>query len=216
MHVCVAYLINSCRKAENAHSNFTQSVTSFGQEYFQFLDPVLRNLSTAWFERSIEHTKVVGSQGISDSMTDESKDAVKGKKEGKLDAGVTLAASPAGITSTLERLLFQSSMTGAGASAVAGHGEFPFHSSSNRNVVVLVQDHYTESLIMLDHVFATTHFTASSSYRHNTAREAQDKGVSLGFDDELHQVNRLLEMHQALYHLCLRYFLRHLDSIRTM
>ena len=70
-------------------------------------------------------------------------------------AGVQQSATPMGITASLEQLLFQ---------------------PSRPNVVVLVQDHYSESLAMLDHVFGTTHFTSSSVYRHNTAREGGGPG----------------------------------------
>ena len=88
-----------------------------------------------------------------------------------------------------------------------------FNPRNNPNVVVLVQDHYTESLEMLDYVFGTNHFSLSSPYRHNTAREAQDKGVSIGSFSEISHVIRLLELHNAIYNICLRKFLLHLTSI---
>ena len=83
------------------------------------------------------------------------------------------------------------------------------------DVVVLVQDHYSESLTLLDHVFGTDHFSSSSQYRHNTARESQDRGVVLGSAEEITAVSRMLEMHQALYHLCLEYFLRYFGEIQA-
>lgn len=104
-------------------------------------------------------------------------------------------SSPTGVAAEVEGLLFQ---------------------RSRADVVVLVQDHYTESLSLLDHVFATTHFSTSSSYRHNTAREAQDRGVSLGTVEELAAVNRLLAVHQAVYHICLEYFLRYYHDFRVV
>lgn len=160
------------RKHDDARS-FVKSVVEFGREYFVFLDPTNRNLSNAYFSRSVNHelSRSVTSDVIADgSLT-----------------GLVWDETPVGIAKSLEGLMF---------------------GRPKARVVVLVQDYYTESLAMLDHVFDTDHFSTSSSYRHNTAREGQDKGVALGTVEELLAVNRLLEVHQAVYHLCLEKFLR--------
>jgi hypothetical protein len=164
--------VMACRKHDDARS-FVKSVVEFGREYFVFLDPINRNLSNAYFSRSVNHE-------LSRSVTS---DAIA---DGSL-VGLVWDETPVGIAKSLEGLMF---------------------GRPKARVVVLVQDYYTESLAMLDHVFDTDHFSTSSTYRHNTAREGQDKGVALGTVEELLAVNRLLEVHQAVYHLCLEKFLR--------
>lgn len=162
--------------------NFMESLISFGQEYFRFLDPRHRTLVDSWFEKLIKRELL------------ESERRSVSRVEPDLD-DLNRSDSPVGIVATLDNLLFD---------------------RRKQNVVVLIQEYYKESLEILDHVFGTNHFSSSSRYRYNTVRESQDKDSALGSVADVEAAMRLLEMHQALYYLCMQHFISNFNKIQEI
>jgi len=188
--------------------SLVDTAVQFGAKYFNFLPDAERDAAVAWFQRAVDSAARAQALRQSVGATDGSSyNSSSGSFSGA--AGVSasmrpfqLATSPAGLSASLDALLFQPLRP-------VGRGE----ETRGTAVLVLLTEYYRESLQLLDHVYASSHFSASTGggagvqFR-NRAQDWQEQGLFSTSPAEMKTLSRLLEVHQALYHACLRAFLR--------
>jgi hypothetical protein len=187
--------------------SLVDTAVQYGDKYFNFLPDTERAVASEWFKRAV--SAAVREQHLRKSLYGTATDGHNSSgvssavSEGSSDTHTPFefASSAAALSASLDILLFQ-----------------PLHHSSTHSsssaVLVLVTEYFEESMKLLDHVYATTHFTTSAvsegssdGYR-NRAQGWQDQGLFSTSPAEMKTVSRLLEVHHTLYNACLRVFLR--------
>jgi hypothetical protein len=200
-----------------------------GAKYFNFLPDPMRDRAVMWLEAALargkreqawrEQLSGEGGEGEDTTFTDTFTDTTSSTSSSGSSGSERFdyASSPAGLAAELDALLQ------------------PPPEESQVQVLVLVTDYYQESLELLDHVFATSLFTSPATYSpsdtgstssdssssdssrskskiaasfRNRAQPWQEQGQFSTSPAEMKALSRLLQMHQALFHACLRSFLR--------
>lgn len=211
-----------------------------GTKYFNFLPDALRAVAVQQFQAALElslrdqATRDVFSVAAGASGNSSDGDSDSGSGEGRQwqhkrahSSDFTYASSPPGLAAALDALLHPAEAARARGDARVGGITAP------ALVLVLVTDYYHQSLQLLDHVYATSLFTApvsagstgassnsnsnsahsSSSPTRNRAKPWQEQSVQAS-SAELKVLTRLLEGHQALYQTCLKSFFRRYADIQ--
>ena len=175
--------------AQKLPSLFDTAV-QFGTKYFNFLPDDLRDASVVWFERAVAVAVKKKSMG-SDHVTI------------PLNSSLRFSSTPSGIAVSLERSILPR-RRGRGAREPS-------------QVLVLITEYYVDSLKLLDYVFSTSLFTFSNNSRvgaHlNRAQPWQDSNLYTVSPGEIKIVSNLLEVHQAVYQICLKSFLRAVSNL---
>ena len=154
--------------------------------------------SGARLDEARRNELLVAETGLSLNSTESDISNVSSRKSflnGNIDYNVT----PAGIANALRSYLRQSNL---------------FDSNSDVALLVLLTDYFEESLRLLDYSYNTQLFTtprSGGSSRNrvvkNKAQSWQEQGLFSTSPGEMKTILRLLEVHQALYQVCVDSFM---------
>lgn len=191
-------------------------VVEHGMEYFVFLPKKYHQLAVKWFNETVVEYHM---KGMIDVQPSTSISNINTSSE-NIKSPFHYPSSPTGIASALERML-------------ASDRNDKFSSGDGKDAVIaLSTEYYDESVEYLDFVFDTKLFsspekggfqTTSMSDEpkesllkgfKNRARPEQEADVIASTAKELKVASRLLELHHALYQVCLKSFRQRYSAMK--